>query len=303
IFFTAQLRHPSCVYGLDMAADLGEQSRLALLRRQRQAKHRNLPLPSYIHHRFPGVRQVQSLAMLAAVDLSIQSPGLFHIPAILLDQIHAIKPALQMAAAKLAFLVFLVAGALPRLLDLDLVTGKLRSSLHTRSGDFARHRGTGCGRCPCFQAPPKIQKCIQEQNSGKRQENQAHEEAVDRADISPQNDPCDSQQRNDPQYDGKHQHHRLARSLCGAGIFPAVPRLPSDYVSFNSILELKHAPALLPPRAPARCGGWSHAANLIRLPPTSVDGPSACPRSPPPDSGEYDDTARLHFGRPWERSR
>ena len=63
-------------------SSLGDHS-LALLGRHRQAKHRNLTLPSYIHHGFPRVRQIQSLAMLAAVDLGIQFQGLFRIPGIL----------------------------------------------------------------------------------------------------------------------------------------------------------------------------------------------------------------------------
>ena len=49
-----------------------------------------------------------------------------------------------MAPAEFAFLVFLVAGALPVLLDLDLMMGKLGRSLRTRSGDFASRQRT----CP-----------------------------------------------------------------------------------------------------------------------------------------------------------
>jgi hypothetical protein len=47
-----------------------------------------------------------------------------------------------MAAAELAFLVFLVAGALPGLLDLNFVMRKLRGSLRARSGDFASRQRT-----------------------------------------------------------------------------------------------------------------------------------------------------------------
>src|SRR5208283_1288809 len=55
----------------------------------------------------------------------------------LLDHIGRVEPALQVAAAKLSFFVFLVAGALPSLLDFHFVMGKLRRSVRARSGDFA----------------------------------------------------------------------------------------------------------------------------------------------------------------------
>src|SRR5271155_2327658 len=47
-----------------------------------------------------------------------------------------------MAATEFAFFVFLVAGALPVLFDLDLMMGKLRRSLRARSGDFAGRQRT-----------------------------------------------------------------------------------------------------------------------------------------------------------------
>src|SRR5258708_2830742 len=50
-----------------------------------------------------------------------------------------------MTAAELSFFVFFVAGALPRLFDLDLVLRKLRRSLRSRSADFASRQ-----RLPSF---------------------------------------------------------------------------------------------------------------------------------------------------------
>jgi len=58
--------------------------------------------------------------VLAAVNLGIRSPGLFRVAASLLNHVLGVKPALQMAATEFAFFVFLVAGALPGLLDLTL---------------------------------------------------------------------------------------------------------------------------------------------------------------------------------------
>jgi hypothetical protein len=63
--------------------------------------------------------------MLTAVDLGIFSPGLFGVAAGLLLHVFRVEPALEMAAAELALGVLLVTGALSRLLDLDLVPGKL----------------------------------------------------------------------------------------------------------------------------------------------------------------------------------
>src|ERR1039458_3652212 len=121
---------------------------LFLLRRQRQSEHRNHPLPGDIHLGLCGIRQVERLAMLAAVDLGIRSPGFFGVATGLLDHVGRVEPALQMTPAPLAFFVFLVAGALPGLLDLHLVMGKLRRSLRARSGDFASRQRTyprSCG--------------------------------------------------------------------------------------------------------------------------------------------------------------
>jgi hypothetical protein len=76
--------------------------------------------------------------MFAAIDFRIAPPGFLHIAASLLQHIRGVEPALQVSTAKLAFLVLLVAGPLSRLLDLDLVVGKLRRSQCAR--------GRGCGQ-------------------------------------------------------------------------------------------------------------------------------------------------------------
>ena len=59
--------------------------------------------------------------MLTAVHFRVGSPGLFHVPTLLLEDIAHVKPALQMAAAKLAFGIFFVTGALSQFLDFDLM--------------------------------------------------------------------------------------------------------------------------------------------------------------------------------------
>ncbi len=116
--------------------------RLLRLRRQRQPEHRNHPLPGDVHLGFLGIRQIERLAMLAAVDFGIRSPGLFGIAARLLDYIFGVEPALQMPTAELAFLILLVAGALPSLFGLDRVMGKLGRSLRARSCNFASRQRT-----------------------------------------------------------------------------------------------------------------------------------------------------------------
>jgi len=117
-------------------------SQLLLFRRQGQPEHRNHSLPGNIHLGFRWIRQIKRLAVFAAVDFRIPSPGFFGVAAGLLDHVSPVGPALQMAAAELAFLVLLVAGALPVLFDLDLVMGKLRRSLRARSGHFASRQRT-----------------------------------------------------------------------------------------------------------------------------------------------------------------
>jgi len=79
-----------------------------------------------------GIRKVQSLADLAAVNLDVPTPGFLDAAALLLHRVGGIEPALQMAAAEFPLVVFLVAGSLARLLDLDLVVGKLLNSVRDR---------------------------------------------------------------------------------------------------------------------------------------------------------------------------
>jgi hypothetical protein len=75
--------------------------------------------------------------MFAAIHFGVGPPGFLRVAAGLLEQVGGVKPALEMASAKLAFLVLLVAGALSRFLDFDFVVGKLRC---------LRACGNGCGQ-------------------------------------------------------------------------------------------------------------------------------------------------------------
>ena len=76
--------------------------------------------------------------MFATIDFGITAPSFLHIAASLLKHVGSVEPALEVAAAEFTFLVFLVAGPLSRLLDLDLVMGELRGSLYPR--------GCACGQ-------------------------------------------------------------------------------------------------------------------------------------------------------------
>lgn len=79
--------------------------------------------------------------MLTAVHFGIRSPGFFGVTARLLDDIRAIEPAFQVSAARFAFFVFLVASALPCLLDLHFMMRELRRGLRAGSRHFARCQG------------------------------------------------------------------------------------------------------------------------------------------------------------------
>src|ERR1041384_2832342 len=106
------------------------QTLLRFLRRQREAKIGDLSAAGDIDSaRVIGVRQVERLAVLTAIDLSIFAPSLLDVATRLLDHIRRIEPALQMAAAQLSLLVLLIAGTLQGLLQLHLVLGKLRDVL------------------------------------------------------------------------------------------------------------------------------------------------------------------------------
>src|SRR5271155_1777066 len=103
--------------------------------------------------------------MFAAIDFGVTSPSFFHIAASLLQNIGDVEPALKMPAAKLAFFILLVAGSLSRLLNLDLVLGKLDRSqcarsdgcsqkVHPRSSGECREVPTGCILLEAFCAMP-----------------------------------------------------------------------------------------------------------------------------------------------------
>ena len=92
-----------------------------------QAKNRKLPRPGYIHAvRFIRIRQVECLAVLTPINFRLISPGLTHVAAGLFDDVVGVKPMFKMPAAELTLCVFLVAGALARLLILDLMIRQLR---------------------------------------------------------------------------------------------------------------------------------------------------------------------------------
>jgi hypothetical protein len=115
---------------------------LLLFRGQRQAKNRNHSLPRHINFGFFGIRQIQRLAMLAAVDLGVGSPRFFRVAAGLLDDVAGIKPALQMTAAEFSLFVLLIARTLPGFFGFDFMMRKLRRSLRARSRDFASRQRT-----------------------------------------------------------------------------------------------------------------------------------------------------------------
>src|SRR5206468_6343877 len=100
--------------------------RLLRLRPNRQPKHRCLALtrPIQSTHRF-GMGQVERFAALTPVYLGIFSPSLLRIATRLPQHIGCVIPAFKMPAAKFALGIVFVAGALPRLLDLDFMVWKL----------------------------------------------------------------------------------------------------------------------------------------------------------------------------------
>jgi len=93
-----------------------------------------------------GAGQVERLTEFAAIDFSINSPGFLHAAALLLEHVGRVEPAFQVPAAEFSLVVFLVAGALTRLLDLDLMVrelrnvGCLRGCRFTCGHDFLRFR-------------------------------------------------------------------------------------------------------------------------------------------------------------------
>src|ERR1700730_11354961 len=66
---------------------------LFLLRRQSQAEDRNHSRAGDVHFRFRGIRQIERLAMLAAIHFGVRSPGFFNIAAGLFDHVSPVGPA------------------------------------------------------------------------------------------------------------------------------------------------------------------------------------------------------------------
>ena len=66
--------------------------------------------------------------MFAAIYLGIAPPSLLDIATGLFQHVGRVKPAFEMPAAELAFLVLFVASSLSRFFDFDFVVRELRSS-------------------------------------------------------------------------------------------------------------------------------------------------------------------------------
>src|SRR5581483_5497386 len=99
---------------------------LLFFTRQGQSEDRHLSRPSHVDAvHVIRIRQIKSLAELAAINFGVRSPRLLDVAALLLQHVGHVIPAFQMAAAELAFRILLVAGALSGFLDFDLVIGKL----------------------------------------------------------------------------------------------------------------------------------------------------------------------------------
>lgn len=100
--------------------------RLRRFWREGQSKYRDTPpsgdvQPAWILR----IRQVKRLAMFAAIDFGVAPPSLFDITTLPLQHIGQVKPPFQMPATRLAFFVFLVAGALPRRFNFYFVMREL----------------------------------------------------------------------------------------------------------------------------------------------------------------------------------
>ncbi len=80
------------------------------------------PLPRHIQPAHTvRIGQIKRFAVFAAIDFGVSSPGFFCVAASLFDHVGGVEPALQVSTAEFAFGVFLVAGALSRLLEFDFV--------------------------------------------------------------------------------------------------------------------------------------------------------------------------------------
>src|SRR5207247_9207310 len=92
----------------------------------RHPKPRSLPPPRHIQssHRF-GRGQVERFAVLPPVSLGFFSPTLLRIATRSPQHIGCVIPAFKMPATKFALSIVFIAGALPRLFDLDLMMWKL----------------------------------------------------------------------------------------------------------------------------------------------------------------------------------
>ena len=90
------------------------------------------------------IRQVQRLAMLAAVNFRVRTKSLLHITAFAFHNVFAVIPALQVAAAEFTFRVVFIAGALIRFLDFQFVAWQL-----WKVRALTRSRSSRGGQCSC----------------------------------------------------------------------------------------------------------------------------------------------------------
>jgi hypothetical protein len=102
---------------------------LLFFRRNCQSEYRGLPLPGHVNspHVFV-IGEIKGTAVLTTVYLAVPTPKLLDVAALTLEHVVSVVPPLQMSPAELSLGIFLVAGALPELFQLDLVMRKLLRS-------------------------------------------------------------------------------------------------------------------------------------------------------------------------------
>src|SRR5712671_5992707 len=100
-------------------------------------KYRKLPGTGDVHAALVfGAGQIECLTEFATINFPVGPPCLLNAAALLLEHVGGVEPALQVSAAEFALVVCFVAGALTRLLDLDLMVGKLRNFPSLCAGEF-----------------------------------------------------------------------------------------------------------------------------------------------------------------------
>src|SRR6267143_5873450 len=140
-------------------------------------------------------------------------------------------------------------------------------------------RGGALGFAGEEAAVPAFQECVKKKESGQREQDQAHEQAVDRGDRTVENCPDDSEQREDAEHNGNQEHHgphatsfwvEHSETACGVEPRFLASLGITNFIAYALVLAILHygfgsSPVSVQKRCPVRWMKTSSSVGLLTV--------------------------------------